>query len=292
MDAPALKLGKKIGEGGMGKVYLSTYLVDRDTGETINSATKTVPEKKMNLEEVVLQAKLSKLPHCHEHIACFYDLFQNPKTLEYYIVMEHIAGEDFWDYVNKHKQEFSFEELAKLFEDAMEGLSFIHAHDIAHGDVKLENFMINPNTQKLKYIDFGFGCTADSCAGNNWHGTPFLFPPEAFPQRRPQNLKDMKAADLWALGALLTDLIIYQPRKFKRIDDIGMSGADVRNKPKTWLASNFLKKAGLKRSSSSFDPFYKAIDSLMRIDPADRTPVATVLRTFKKDIEKQQKKLS
>lgn len=285
-----LKLGKKIGEGGMGKVYLSTYLVDPKTGETIKSATKTVPQNKMNMEEVALQASLSKIPDCNAHIACFYDLFQNPKNNAYYIVMEHIAGDELWDYLRNQRRELNAEQLHNLFVDALEGLAFIHANDIAHGDIKLENLMYDHEARKLKYIDFGFGCVAEKCAANPWHGTPFLFPPEAYKRskvtKRPKSVSDMQRADLWALGAMLTELMVYKPGSLQRVDDLGMSGADVKAKPVNWKASNHLKGVGMKRSGKQFAPFYRVIDDMMRIDPNDRKSAAVVLRTFKKAMKK------
>ena len=51
-----LKLGKKIGEGGQGQVFLGTYIINEKTGKTISSAVKLVPAISMDLQEIKLQS--------------------------------------------------------------------------------------------------------------------------------------------------------------------------------------------------------------------------------------------
>lgn len=78
----------------------------------------------------------------------------------------------------------------------------MHGLGIAHRDIKLENMMFDEANMMVKFIDFGFGCSATLCeTADQPYGTIEVFPPEFYAQRRsPSTLKEMQAADVWALG--------------------------------------------------------------------------------------------
>ncbi len=271
-----IKIGKKIGEGGMGKVFLSTYVIDPKTNKKISAAVKQVVPSKMNMDEIVLQAQLSRLPNCESHIACFYDIFTDPRTNDYQIVMEYIKGKELWDYAHEHKGQFTQVELVDIFKQALQGLSFIHSHGIAHADIKLENFMMD-NKRKLKFIDFGFGCNEKSCPSSPaWHGTTFLTPPEGLKLQNKKNLKSMQAADIWALASMFVELIVYAG-SLRRTDDFGMDSASLLRVSKTnWRASKHLQSLRLKRPLNN--KIYKVIDGMMRIDPNNRLKASQALK--------------
>lgn len=279
-----LKLGKKLGEGAMGKVFLSTYIIDKDTKKTISAAVKQIPANLMNMDEIILQAQLSRLPNCEEHIACFYDIMRNPKNNTYQIVMEYIEGKEMWDYVSEHKGPFTDKELLDIMEQALAGLNFIHDHEIAHGDIKLENFMMDKH-HKLKFIDFGYGCNNKTCPTSpRWHGTTYLSPPEAFKRQKEKNLIAMQRADLWALGSMFAELTIanVNDNSLMRTDEVGMSGSKVHRKSdKKWRASAQLSAVNQKRDDLT-PKIYKVIDGLMRINPDNRLSASDALALLQK----------
>lgn len=45
----------------------------------------------------------------------------------------------------------------KIFVQIVEILYYLEKSNIVHRDIKLENLIIDPNTLKIKLIDFGFG---------------------------------------------------------------------------------------------------------------------------------------
>lgn len=273
-----ITLGKKLGEGAMGKVFLATYIVDPKTKKTMSSAVKQVPASKMDMEEVQLQAQLSKLPQCNEHIACYYDLFQDSRTRDYLIVMEFVNGQELWDYIKDHPV-IDNRKLFDLFKQALEGLKFIHSKKIAHGDIKLENFMIT-HDGKLKYIDLGFGCSENTCNTSHvWHGTSFLAPPEAYGAKQVKNLETIQKVDSWALGSVFAELIVSSKKgRLTRVDDLDMDGESVAAEPSDWKASDQLPETSNKPTLR----LYEIVDALMHPNPKKRATAKDALKILKR----------
>ena len=301
-----VEMGKKIGEGAMGKVFLASYLVHPKTRKRISAAVKQIPAAKMDLQEVELLSKLSQHPKCNKYVACHYDLMRDRKTRDYYIVMEFINGKELWDYLVDRSTPLGLHEMRRFMRQALEGMVYIHGKGIAHGDIKLENVMVDESDSKnhrIKFIDFGYGCSKETCNNSPvLHGTSYLDPPEAFSHETPwsidlrvpkhvlrrvpkpdgaKTLDGIQRADLWALGSMFVEMITYDGKTLKRTMDMGMSGKQLENrKSKSWLAAGHLKKRG-KRRSKAFGRLYAVIDGLMKIDPDDRFTAKQALRVLK-----------
>ena len=295
-----IKLGRKLGEGAMGEVFLGSFVVDAKKGKTISAAIKRVPASKMDLKEVELQAKLSSLPQCSIYVACMYELKKMANN--YYIVMEYIKGEELYNVLVNLKDKIGLNNLKNLFKQALEGLVFIHSKGIAHGDIKMENFMVDNKSKRLKYIDFGFGCSKETCKSSPvLHGTSYLDPPEAFknetvwstklnvphslkryvpPPDGAHTLQSLQRADIWALGSLFVEMIVASKNHLYRTMHIGMSGNELQNEDsRVWLASDHLRKKGLLRNHS-YDRLYAIIDGMMKLDPDDRFTAKEALKVL------------
>lgn len=76
-------------------------------------------------------------------------------TEEYaYSVMEFIEGVELSSYL-KSRRSLTLEEFKKIAVQIANGLHFFHYHGLLHCDLKPSNIMINPETLKLKIVDFG-----------------------------------------------------------------------------------------------------------------------------------------
>lgn len=277
-----IKLKRKVGEGISGKVYLATYVTQG--GKTLSAAVKQVPSVKMNLDEVVLQAALSRQPKCNRYIACYYDLIRHPKSGDYFIVMEYIHGKDLWTFLQDHVSQLTDDKIVELFKQALKGLKFIHSKGIAHGDIKLENFLIDEEFGRLKYIDFGFGCSRDTCKTSPvWHGTRFLSPPEIKlqPQRR-KTLESIQKVDLWALGSMFAEIIMSgRQGHIVRTDELGLDGASAARSPKRWNPSAKLQADLKSNRSTKMKRVFEVIGKLMDINPSRRISAAAALEKLK-----------
>lgn len=72
----------------------------------------------------------------------------------------------------------------------------MHATDIAHRDIKLDNVLVRPETGELKLIDFGFATSAAGKCETNC-GTPNYMAPELFEKTCKYSPDKV---DIWAVG--------------------------------------------------------------------------------------------
>jgi serine/threonine protein kinase len=103
----------------------------------------------------------------------------------------------------------------------MYAMSYYHALNISHRDIKLENILVDMNSDELftKVIDFGFATqtTTSNELIKTCCGTPSYMAPELC-------LKEEyigPAVDIWAAGVVLYTLLLgVQPWKGKTEDDL------------------------------------------------------------------------
>lgn len=261
---------RKLGKGGYGTVWFGQYTIDPKTGDKINTAIKKISVPLMRLQEVKLQAKLSKLPKCSKHVACLYDVIKDSKF--YYIVMEYLKGNNLTEYLQKTPK-LSPKKVIQIFRDILEGLKFIHSFGIGHGDIKLENLVIDDLGQNIKFIDFGYGCTKTTCKSNPFfHGTTFLSPPETYIKPKiKKSLEGIQAADVWATGATMIEIISKTD-----ISDMGLSGRKLSKQSAPVDPKIIQKFSSVKIPIEYYDLIAKMIDP----NPKRRITAAKALIAF------------
>ncbi len=146
------KLGRyeiraKIGEGGMGEVYLA---LDTELGRTV--AIKILPEalasNQLRLERFIQEARAASALN-HPHILTIYEIGTTGAT--HFIVTEFIDGETLRQRISKGMK------LAEGLEVAIQtagALAAAHEASIIHRDIKPENIMVRRDGY-IKLLDFG-----------------------------------------------------------------------------------------------------------------------------------------
>lgn len=86
----------------------------------------------------------------HPNIRKTFDIDVNCK----HIVFENCPGIDLLDYLNLYKS-LNTKPLISLYNQILDAVCYLHECGIAHLDLKLENIVLNTNTNVLKLIDFG-----------------------------------------------------------------------------------------------------------------------------------------
>ncbi len=155
------KVISKIGEGGMGEVYLA-----EDEKLSRKVALKVLPydlledddRRERFIREAKTAAKIS-----HPNVMSIYDFGTckpdgSDKDISY-IVMEHIVGESLRDYLANRS--VAMTERLRLSEKIVRGLAAAHKLNIVHRDIKTDNIMIDSNGEP-KIIDFGLAKPFDS----------------------------------------------------------------------------------------------------------------------------------
>jgi serine/threonine-protein kinase len=208
-------LGDKLGEGGMGTVYLARHaLLRRPTAIKVLSTERVGHAALERFErEVQVTAKLS-----HPNIVSVYD-FGRSHDGTFYYAMEFLDGVDLQQLVENDGPQHPGR-VIRLLRQAAEALAEAHAVDLIHRDVKPANMILVQRAAEadvLKLVDFGLvkelvGDERVAESGVHLQGTPLYMAPEAIidPARLgPQS-------DLYALGAvgyfLLTGVPVFDGR--------------------------------------------------------------------------------
>src|SRR5438552_7555682 len=158
--ATGTKLGRyeirsKIGEGGMGEVYLA-----QDTKLDRKVALKILPAEvaanRDRMERFVREAKAAAALN-HPHIAHIYEIGESassPTVREgvHFIAMEYIDGGTLREKI--HRDKTPLPKLLRYLTQVAEGLAKAHSAGIVHRDLKPDNIMITPDDY-AKILDLG-----------------------------------------------------------------------------------------------------------------------------------------
>ena len=151
--ATGTKLGRyeirsKIGEGGMGEVYLA-----QDTKLDRKVALKILPAEvashRDRMERFIREAK-SAAALSHPNIAQIFEIGEDEGT--HYIAMEFIDGATLREKI--HREQADLGKLLRYLQHAAEGLAKAHAAGIVHRDLKPDNIMVTRDGH-AKILDFG-----------------------------------------------------------------------------------------------------------------------------------------
>jgi serine/threonine protein kinase len=188
------------GTGAFGQVWQAENL---NSGQIV--ALKIINVENPRITEMILEEirtlKQISQPKCHPFLACFYDYMYDMSAKQILIEMEYIDGMELQKWAQQFSLEVLFNKLLFLTADLSRALQFIHSKNIVHRDIKPSNILItSQNVPKL--VDFGLGCTVETCVtsfccpGNP--GTPPFMAPETFAFG-----ESYYASDLWSLGVTL-----------------------------------------------------------------------------------------
>ena len=142
------RITDKLGEGGMGEVYLAT-----DTRLDRRVALKVLPEEVASDPDrrgrFEAEARAASAIN-HPNITAIYDVGETDGI--HYIVMEHIDGED----LGARMASGSLDEIeiVRIGRRVAEALAEAHAAGITHRDIKPANIMLTAGGQ-VKVLDFG-----------------------------------------------------------------------------------------------------------------------------------------
>jgi len=150
---PGTKLGRyeirsKIGEGGMGEVYLAEDTqLRRSVALKILPADIAVHQERMFrfVQEAQAAAALN-----HPHIAHIYEIGETNGT--HFIAMEFVDGQTLRDVI--HSRDTDSGKLLNYLRQVAEGLAKAHAAGIVHRDLKPDNIMVTKDGF-AKILDFG-----------------------------------------------------------------------------------------------------------------------------------------
>jgi serine/threonine protein kinase/tetratricopeptide (TPR) repeat protein len=211
----AYRLVSRIGQGGMGSVWLAERCDGRFEGRAaiklLNLALVGRAGQERFQREGTILARLT-----HPHIAHLTDAGVSP-TGQPFLVLEHVEGQRIDQYCDGNRLDIDVR--LRLFLDVLEAVAHAHANLIVHRDLKPANVLVRVDGT-VKLLDFGIAKLLESDAQSGGS-----LPPEASALTRegggaltpefaaPEQLTGGQvttATDVYALGVLLYVLLTGQ----------------------------------------------------------------------------------
>ncbi|GFP57901.1 serine/threonine-protein kinase ppk16 [Trichoderma asperellum] len=200
-------LGRLIGKGSFGKVYLATHKLTNGSKVVLKSANRT----DSNLAREIHHHR----QFVHPHIARLYEVIVTENlspSLPYSFAFAHpekrvntstFLGDELYNYLLDHGP-LPMPKVQKIFAQLVGAVSYVHMQSCVHRDLKLENILFDTH-ENVKLVDFGF---TREYEGRTNHLQTFC---GTICYSAPEMLKGEKYAgekvDVWSLGIILYALL-------------------------------------------------------------------------------------
>ncbi|CAM8901026.1 hypothetical protein QQ045_009870 [Rhodiola kirilowii] len=191
-DSDRYDLVKDIGSGNFG---IARLMRDKLTKELV--AVKYI-ERGDKIDENVQREIINHRSLRHPNIVRFKEVILTPTHLA--IVMEYASGGELFERISNAGR-FSEDEARFFFQQLISGVSYCHAMQVCHRDLKLENTLLDGSpAPRLKICDFGYSKSSVlHSQPKSTVGTPAYIAPEVLLRQE----YDGKIADVWSCGVTL-----------------------------------------------------------------------------------------
>jgi len=198
---------KKLGQGSQGEVFLVKSIMgnaDLLALKTIKQTSGSIKYQTEVASFFVNEFKLMK-NFKHPQVVKVFDFGFSEESSSYYYTMEYIDGLNLFDFIKSGKLD-NFQFLDLIYK-ILCGLSYLHANNIVHYDIKPENILIRNSNGSLevKLADFGLA-SLGKLQDRKIRGTINYMAPELF----IPNEQTTPKIDLYSLGASLLFAVTKQ----------------------------------------------------------------------------------
>ena len=258
---------KKIGAGGMARVYLAVH---KDI-PNLKVVLKILSDPSL-VERFKQEADKLALLDAHPNICRIKHFFNHGDDIV--IAMEFIDGSTL-DEKLKETGKVPLQDTLRIISEVLDILEFAHQKGIYHRDIKPSNIMID-KTDRVKIIDFGIAkakTDPNLTTVGTACGTPAYMAPEQFV---PSDQTDYARVDIYAVGTTLYYMLTGQ-LPFKGDNEFAIRDAK--------LFTNPIKPRDANSEISK--PLEETILKSLKKDPADRFATAAEM---KKEIDSYRQK--
>jgi serine/threonine-protein kinase len=217
---PGYALGKMLGRGGMGAVYLARRRKDQAQVALKVMLSKTAVDEHSRavfMREVEVTAALR-----HENIVRFFD--HGFSAGVFYFVLEYCDGGSVDGLMKRRGGMLSLEEAGPIMLQSLDGLAFVHGKQFVHRDLKPQNLLLRGAEGRwtAKVADLGLaknfakaGYSGMTATGSYGGSFPFM------PREQVTNFKYFKpVSDIWSIGATFYNMLTGSyPRDMRRGQD-------------------------------------------------------------------------
>lgn len=283
---------EKLGEGGMGIVYLAedTVLGRRVAFKSLKSSD--APQYNQFKIRFLREARLASNLN-HPNIVSVYD-YGETEDGHPYLVMEYVKGKNLSDILRQ--KPLTVAQCVEIIKQIAKALSAAHEHGIIHRDLKPSNIFINERDE-VKVLDFGLAKLLDADSYNSrsyssatsdmftqtregvFMGTPSYSSPEQL-----LGTSVDRRSDIFSLGAVLYECLSGQPA-FSGKNFAEICSQVIKDDPLPPSNLNYSVPPGydevaLKALSKKAENRYQTIDELIKdletahLDSPTRKPAA------------------
>jgi len=223
---------RKLGEGGIGDVYLA-----RDKPELMarQVVVKVLQEKALNNEWIVtkFRQEIEALTRIDDPgVVGLLDAGTLPDGHPF-LVMQFVEGENLRSHMRTDGS-MELEDIADILKQVGSTLTTAHANDVIHRDLKPENIMARRRADErwqVKVIDFGiakvrYSLIAPSTVTGQVAGTAYYMAPEQL-----QGKKVSPASDVYALGVIAYEMVTgrrpFNPETPYQLMELQQAGVQV-----------------------------------------------------------------
>ncbi len=208
------KILKKIGEGGMGSVYIANQEpIDRKVA--VKVLLGKLAEDEIAVKRFEQEAKaISKMQH--PNTVTIYDFGHTGEDEgeRLYIVMEYLKGRTLTQ-VLRNDGQIAAPRSARIIRQVCASLADAHQAGIIHRDLKPDNIFlteVGEDKDWVKVLDFGVAKLADAEGAGTLTQTGMIFgtPKYMSPEQAEGRPIDYRA-DIYALGVVLYELLVGRP---------------------------------------------------------------------------------
>ncbi|KAF2141844.1 uncharacterized protein K452DRAFT_326887 [Aplosporella prunicola CBS 121167] len=186
-------LGRLIGKGSFGKVYLASHKLTNGSKVVLKSANKN----DSNLAREIHHHR----QFLHPHIARLYEVIVTETLV--WLVLEYCPGDELYNHLLQTGP-MEPAKVQKIFTQLVGAVTYVHGKSCVHRDLKLENILLDKHGN-VKLVDFGFTREYEGKSNylQTWCGTVCYSAPEMLKGEKYGGEK----VDVWSLGIILYALL-------------------------------------------------------------------------------------
>ncbi len=198
---PRYKMLKKIGQGGMGVVYLAEdSVLKRSVAYKI--LPQSINENPAALQNFLQEARIAAALN-HPNIVTIFDTGKNGDDI--YITMEYVDGISLKRFLERFRS--PLRERLEIMKSICRGVSYAHQRNVIHRDLKPSNVMLLKD-RTVKIMDFGLAkmLTETMQENTSIKGTPLYMSPEQIVGEKVDML-----SDIYSLGCTFYRMLTGRP---------------------------------------------------------------------------------
>eukprot|EP00759_Apiculatamorpha_spiralis_P011568 PhF_6_TR18915/c0_g1_i2/m.27631 len=226
-----------LGQGSFGKVKLAFH-TETDQPYAIKILQRSRFKSSVGMAALKQEIEIMST-FKHPNLTQLHRVINDESASKIYLVMEYMGGGVLCaiptdtmtiDIASQYNEALDMDKIRTHFKDILDGLVYLHRHNVLHMDIKPENVLLDEEGV-CKLADFGVSrileqTSTDEDLAQSTRGTPMYFAPEMLKGSQFH----AKPCDVWALGVTMF-ISIYGYRPFRGGNIIVMAESIQKDEP-------------------------------------------------------------